>query len=64
MKVKYDKEVDVLYILFSDNKINESSEGKPGIIIDYDKEGAIVGIEVLDASKKMQNPTKVEYEVA
>lgn len=64
MKVKYDKEVDVLYIVFSDNKIKESDEGKPGIIIDYDKQGSIVGIEVLDASRRMKNPTKVEYEVA
>ena len=64
MKVKYDKEVDVLYIVFSENKINESDEEKPGIILDYDKKGMIVGIEILDASKKMKNPTKVEYEVA
>ncbi len=64
MKVKYDKDVDVLYITFSENKISESDEDKPGIILDYDKAGAIVGIEILDASKKMKNPTKVEYEVA
>ena len=64
MKVKYDKEVDVLYIVFSENKIKESDEEKPGIILDYDKKGSIVGIEILDASKKMKNPTKVEYEVA
>ena len=64
MKVKYDKEVDVLYISFNENKIAESDEDKPGIILDYDKAGMIVGIEVLDASKKMANPTKVEYEVA
>ncbi len=64
MKVRYDKEVDVLYISFSKNKIKESDEDKPGIIIDYDKKGSIVGIEILDASRKMANPTKVEYEVA
>jgi uncharacterized protein YuzE len=64
MKVKYDKEVDVLYIVFSENKIKESDEEKPGIVLDYDKEGLIVGIEISDASKKMKNPTKVEYEVA
>jgi len=64
MKVRYDKEVDVLYISFSKNKIKESDEGKPGIIIDYDKNGSIVGIEILDASHKMPNPRKVEYEVA
>jgi uncharacterized protein YuzE len=64
MKVKYDKEVDVLYIILSDNKVKESDEGKPGIIIDYDKDGSIVGIEVMDASKRMKNPNKVEYLVA
>jgi uncharacterized protein YuzE len=32
--------------------------------LDYDKDGSIVGIEILDASKKMKNPTKVEYEVS
>jgi len=64
MKVRYDKEVDVLYFSFADKKIKESHEDKPGIIIDYDKDGSIVGIEVLDASKKMKNPSKVEYELA
>jgi len=64
MKVKYDKEVDVLYIVFSENKIKESDEEKSGIILDYDKQGLIVGIEILDASKRMKNPNKVEYEVA
>ena len=64
MKVKYDKEVDVLYIIFSEEKVKESDEDKPGIILDYDKRGAIVGIEILNASKKMKNPSKVEYEVA
>ncbi len=64
MKIKYNKEVDILYIQFSDNKINESDEEKSGIILDYDDEGSIVGIEVLNASKKMKNINKVEYEVA
>jgi len=64
MKVKYDKEVDVLYIVFSENKIKESDEEKSGIILDYDKQGLIVGIEILNASKRMKNPNKVEYEVA
>lgn len=64
MKVKYDKEVDIVYMTFSKNKITESNEDKPGIIIDYDKDGFIVGIEILDASKKMKSPGKFEYEVA
>ena len=64
MKVKYDKETDVLYIGFSDAKVQESDEEKPGIILDFSANGSIVGIEILDASKKVEDPSKVEYEVA
>ena len=64
MKVKYDKETDVLYIRFSNEAINESDEERNGIILDYDSKGSIVAIEILNASKKMPQPLKVEYEVA
>lgn len=64
MLIKYDKEVDVVYIQFSEGKVAESDEDKPGIIIDYDGEGNIVGIEVLEASKKILQPNGVIYEVA
>jgi len=63
MKVFYDPEVDVLRILFSSHAIEESDEDKPGVIIDYDKDGNIVGIEVLEASKRVENPRALEYAV-
>jgi len=61
MKVTYDPVVDVLRILFRDAPIDESDEDKPGIILDYDKDGNIVGLEVLNASKRVENPRGVEY---
>ncbi|MEO5572489.1 MAG: DUF2283 domain-containing protein [Bacteroidia bacterium] len=64
MKVKYDKETDIIYISLNSDPIKESDESKPGIIIDYSEQGFIVGIEILDASKKIPQPMKVEYEVA
>jgi uncharacterized protein YuzE len=63
MNIKFGKEVDIVYLRFSDAEIAESDEEKPGIIIDYDKSGAVVGIEVLDASKKMEKPGSLVYEV-
>ncbi len=42
MKVKYSAEVDALVIRFSNEKIDESAEDKPGIILDYDKSGNVV----------------------
>ena len=63
MKVTYDPEVDVLRILFSNSPIEESDEDKPGVIIDYDKDGNLVGMEILDASKRMDNPRAADYAV-
>ena len=64
MKVKYDKEVDILYVSLSDEVVYESNEDKKGIILDYSFEGRIVGIEILNASQQVRNPAKVEYEFA
>ncbi|MBI5185782.1 MAG: DUF2283 domain-containing protein [Nitrospinae bacterium] len=64
MKVIYDPEVDVLRIIFSNAPVEESDEDKPGVILDYDSAGNIVGMEILDASNRMENPRSVEYAVA
>ena len=64
MKVTYDAEVDVLRILLNNAPIEESDEDKPGLILDYDKDGNIVGLEILDASKRVENPRSVEYAVS
>ncbi|HEV8605290.1 MAG TPA: DUF2283 domain-containing protein [Tepidisphaeraceae bacterium] len=63
MKINYDPEVDILRIVFNDNAIEESDEDQPGIILDYDAQGNVVGLEILDASKRMENPRSVEYAV-
>ncbi len=64
MKVKYDKETDILYIKLSDLQIDESDEEKKGVILDYAEDGSLVGIEILNESKSTLSPTKVEYEFA
>ena len=63
MKVTYNSNVDVLSILLSDAAVEESDEDKPGVILDYDKNGNVVSLEILDASKRMGNPMSVEYAV-
>ena len=63
MRITYDPEVDILRIIFSNAPIEESYEDKPGVIIDYDKGGNVVGMEILDASKRMDNPRAVNYTV-
>lgn len=54
MKVSYDLQADSLWIRWNAEPIEESDEVEPGVILDYDASGAVVGIEVLNASKKIE----------
>ena len=64
MKCKYDKKSDIIYITLTQQPVAESDEDKPGIIIDYDADGFVVGMEILNASKRIPNPNKFEYETS
>lgn len=63
MKVTYDPEVDVLRILLSNAPIEESDEEKPGLILDYDKDGNVVGLEILDASQRVDDAREIQFSV-
>ena len=64
MKVVFDRETDTLTIILSDAAVAESDEEKPGIIMDYSASGALVSIEILDASRRVAFPDWIEYQVA
>ena len=59
MKVNYDARTDTLTVIFREVAVAESDEEKPGVILDYDAEGNIVSIEVLDASRRVEEPGTV-----
>ena len=63
MKVKYNQEVDVLTIQLSKAPVEESDQDKSGVIFDYDRDGNIVGLEILSASKRIENPRTLEFAV-
>ncbi len=52
MRVKVDKETDTLYFRFDEKRIVESEEVRPGVILDYDKDDKVVGIEFLNVSQR------------
>jgi uncharacterized protein YuzE len=64
MKVIYDKETDTLSIILRSGKVAESDEARPGLILDYDKSGKLLSIELLDASEQVQGPQSVEFALA
>jgi uncharacterized protein YuzE len=53
MKTHYDPEADALYVRFAEDKVVESEEVRPGVVLDFDAEGRIVAMEVLDASEHL-----------
>ena len=63
MRIHYDPTVDVLTVVFSDSPVAESDEDKPGVILDYDAAGNVVGLEILNASARMENPRVIQYAV-
>ena len=64
MKAKYDARTDTLTVQFSSQPVAESDEDKPGVILDYDVAGNLVGVEVLDASKRVADARTMEFQVA
>jgi uncharacterized protein YuzE len=63
MKVSYDAQTDILRIILNNTPIEESDENHAGVILDYDTQGNVVGIEILSASQRVDNPLGVEFNI-
>ena len=63
MKITYERKTDSLtVILLEEVTVEESDESKPGVILDYDGNGNLVSLEVLDASRRVTDAGKIEYQ--
>jgi len=63
VKVRYDPETDTLTIYLRDERIKESDEVRPGVIVDYGYDGAIVRFELLKASKVVEKANEMQFAV-
>jgi uncharacterized protein YuzE len=63
MKVHYDNEVDAVYIKLGNQRPDGVVEISEGVNLDTTSENKIVGIEILQASKKMNIKTILSYEL-
>lgn len=63
MKLTYDERTDTLTLILREGApVAESDEDKPGVILDYDEQGNLVSLEVLDASKRVTDARKIEFQ--
>jgi len=63
MRVSYDPKTDTLTVILRDGTpVAESDEDKPGVILDYDEGGNLVSLEILDASKRVSETRKIEFQ--
>lgn len=65
MKVAYDPRTDTLTVILKENTpVAESDEEKPGVILDYDDVGNLISLEILDASRRVTETRRMEFQLA
>lgn len=65
MKVRYDAHTDILTVLLKEHAVVvERDEDKPGVILDFDASGDLVSLEILDASRRVSETQRVDFEMA
>lgn len=63
MKMTYDQRTDTLSIILKDDAtVTESDEDKEDVILDYDEAGDLVSLEILDASRRVSETRKIEFQ--
>ena len=61
MKIVYDSDKDILQISFLNRTVEETTQIAPGLVLDYDEDGKVIGLELRSASKKVDNPYEMRY---
>ena len=64
MKAVYDAGTDTLTVIFRPGPVAESDEQKPGVILDYDADGNLMSVEILDASRRVDEARTMQFQVA
>lgn len=63
MKIEYDQQADAMYIRLRSGTVVESEEVRPGVVFDFDADGKVLGIEMVDVSERTDNPRELAMEL-
>jgi len=66
MKVRYDQAADAVYVRLDDSEVVESEEVQPGLVVDFNRDNQIVGIEILGVKARASGAdlTHVQFEIS
>ena len=63
MKIEYDPKADAMTIRLANGAVSDSDEVRPGVVLDFDAEGNVLGIEMLNVSLRTANPREMAFEM-
>lgn len=63
MRILYDPDADVLQISFAQQSVEETTQIAPGFVLDYDEDGRVIGLEIRKASKRVDDPKAIAYQL-
>ena len=63
MKIEYDEQADAMYITLRAGTVAESDEVRPGVVLDFDSNDGVLGIELIDVSDRTDNPRELAMEL-
>ncbi len=63
MKIEYDPKADAMYIRLAAGQVADSDEVRPGVVLDFDADGRVLGVELLDVSTRTANPREMAFEM-
>jgi len=63
MKIEYDPRADAMYIRLAAGEVVDSDEVRPGVVLDFDAQGRVLGIEMLGVSRQADNPREMAFKM-
>ena len=63
MKLKVDPDANAFYLHLDDSRIIDSEEIAPGVVLDYDEQNQVVGVEILGISKRAPQPRELQHQL-
>lgn len=63
MRIIYDPDKDIVQIALNNREVVETAQISPNLVLDYDDDGLVIGLELRQASQRIDNPKGISFEI-